>query len=174
MSTILIVPVGTVNEDVLSVLDRGLEKIFQSNVETGRAIPVPPDSYDHRRKQYHSTAILEVLLDIKPDHIDRLLGVTEVDLYIPGLNFVFGEASLTAGVAVISLARLRQEFYGFESDRALLFERALKEAVHELGHTHGLGHCPNPRCIMYFSNSLGDTDRKGPGFCERCKALLGR
>jgi archaemetzincin len=89
------------------------------------------------------------------------------DLYVPGLNFVFGEASQK--VAVISFTRLRQEFYHLPEDRGLFHRRALTEAVHELGHTYGLQHCKNPHCVMFFSNTLMDTDRKGPEFCTECK-----
>jgi archaemetzincin len=67
---------------------------------------------------------------------------------------------------------LRDEFYGLPPNPAALKSRLVKEAVHELGHTFGLVHCPNACCVMYFSNSLGDTDRKGPGFCSACKARL--
>jgi archaemetzincin len=97
---------------------------------------------------------------------EKVLGIVDLDLYVPELNFVFGEASQRA--AVISLARLRQEFYNLPQDQSLFHKRALTEAVHELGHTYGLGHCGNPLCVMFFSNSLIDTDRKGSKFCPKC------
>jgi len=86
------------------------------------------------------------------------------------LNFVFGEATTKA--AVISLTRLRQSFYKLPEDREIFRKRVLTEAVHELGHTYRLGHCENPRCVMFFSNSLTDTDRKGFEFCLSCKDKL--
>ena len=76
--------------------------------------------------------------------------------------------------AVISLARLYPEFYGQPRDPGRFKERAINEAVHELGHLLGLGHCPDPACVMAFSNSLADTDRKGPGFCQPCREKLGK
>ena len=91
---------------------------------------------------------------------------------VPGLNFVFGEADTLNGVALISLRRLREGFYGLPEDEGLLVERAIKEAVHELGHTYGLPHCGDPSCVMRFSNSLKDTDRKGRAFCPACRKRL--
>jgi archaemetzincin len=103
---------------------------------------------------------------------DKTLGVIDLDLYVPGLNFVFGEADPGSGVCVISLTRLRQEFYGRAPDEELFLKRAVKEAVHELGHLYGLPHCTDRRCVMYFSNSLPDTDKKTRRFCERCKKAV--
>ena len=73
---------------------------------------------------------------------------------------------------MVSLRRLRPEHYGAPPDEKRLEERALKEAIHELGHTYGLGHCQDERCVMYFSNSLGDTDRKQALFCPLCRKGL--
>jgi archaemetzincin len=171
---ILIIPMGSVDPDILKAISTSLEKTFHCLVETGSEMPIPQDSYDNRRKQYHSTTMLKALRGIKQGNFGRMLGVTDVDLYVPKLNFVFGEADLLSGAAVISLTRLRQEFYGLPPDGKLFYERAVKEAVHELGHTYGLGHCQNPACIMFFSNSLVDTDKKGPGFCTNCNKALNR
>lgn len=88
--------------------------------------------------------------------------VTDVDLYAERLNFVFGQAEMGGGIAVISLNRLRSD------DSRLFLMRALKEVLHELGHGTGLGHCDDTGCVMHFSNTLADTDRKGPGYCEAC------
>jgi archaemetzincin len=101
-----------------------------------------------------------------------ILGICDFDAYSSGLNFVFGQASLSGGVAVIYLPRLRQEFYGLGADTSIFIERVLKEATHELGHALGLNHCPKRSCVMYFSNSLIDTDRKGKDFCNMCSNKL--
>ena len=103
----------------------------------------------------------------------QVLGVVNVDIFVPGLNFVFGEAQCPGEAALISLWRLKPEFYGASEDRELFLERAVKEAVHEVGHTLGLRHCPRASCVMYFSNSIMETDRKRSTFCERCTADVG-
>ena len=134
----------------------------------GRPLNSPDYAFNGKRKQHFSTAILLKLKGIERETGDRVLGVTEHDLYVPSLNFVFGEADLQNRVTIISLRRLSQEFYGLTEDMDRLKERAIKEAVHELGHTYGLGHCSNPLCVMHFSNSLLDTDIKKASFCPQC------
>lgn len=173
MKRILIVSIGDGDSDILRNIANALEKAFHCKIELGKKMLIPGDSYNSKRKQYHSTIILKKIQADKPKSFDRMLGITDVDLYVPGLNFVFGEADVFSGVTVISLTRLRQEFYGLKPDNRLLRERAIKEAIHEISHTYGLGHCSNPKCIMHFSNSLKDTDIKGPGFCNICKNMLG-
>jgi len=168
---ILLVPVGKINKEVMDWLRNDLNKIFKKQVWIGEGMPEPDYAYDHKRKQYLSTAILNTILGQKEyARYERILGVVDHDLFVPELNFVFGQASPKA--AVISLTRLRQTFYHLPEDQTLFHQRILTEAVHELGHTFGLEHCGNTRCVMFFSNSLMDTDRKGSEFCSSCKNRL--
>jgi archaemetzincin len=130
-------------------------------------VPLPQDAYDLRRNQYLANALLGLAARAAHAPADpraRVLAVTEADLYAGDLNFVFGVAQSRGPAAVISLCRL-----GFGADPPLRRERALKEAVHELGHTLGLAHCPNAKCVMHFSNSLADTDHKGSSLCTACE-----
>ncbi len=99
----------------------------------------------------------------------RVLGVTASDLYVPVLTFVFGEAQLDGNCAVVSTARLKDEFYGLPPRPDLLRERLLKEAAHELGHTFGLRHCADWRCVMTSSHAVERLDVKGAEFCRACK-----
>ena len=167
----LIVPFGTIRKEVLVFLQNELSRTFGFDVRIAREEPIPQYAFNPKRNQYHSTKILEKLKGLRTKD-ERLLGIVDVDLYVPELNFVFGEADVSYGVCIISLVRLRQEFYGLPKNENLFLERALKEAVHEIGHTYRLGHCGDTRCIMHFSNSLQDTDIKGPDFCPRCKLKL--
>jgi archaemetzincin len=102
----------------------------------------------------------------------KRLAILDVDIFSAGLNFVFGQADLSGATSVISLVRLENEFYGLAADERLLVERAVKEAVHEIGHTLGVVHCKSRECVMYFSNSLVDTDRKGSAYCAQCMGRL--
>ncbi len=153
-------------------LAASLNAVFGLEVVEGTSLADIEDTYDCDRRQYHAESLLAKLAGEHPGHGCRVLGVAGVDLYAAGLNFVFGQADIVLGIAVISLCRLRQEFYGLPADEQLFRSRALKEAVHELGHTFGLGHCPDRRCVMHFSNSLADTDWKSASFCTTCQPRL--
>ncbi|TRZ99145.1 MAG: hypothetical protein D4R80_03695 [Deltaproteobacteria bacterium] len=137
------------------------------------SIPVPPESFEARRNQYYSTRILKEMLGEVPPNTLKLLGVTDKDLCIPILTYVFGEAQVGGTAAVVSLARLRQEHYGLTPDRPLLLERLRKECLHELGHTFGLVHCPSRDCVMYLSNTVVDVDTRGRDFCDGCQTVVG-
>lgn len=170
--SIRILPIGPAPSAVLERLGERLGEIFDASVSVLGEVPLPSRTYNAQRGQHLGTELLRRIPGARGRAI--VLGVTEADLYAEGLNFVFGQADPRGGVAVISLARLRQEFYGGQPEEELFLERALKEAVHETGHLLGLRHCPDVRCVMHFSNSLPDTDRKGAAFCPACKAALAK
>lgn len=164
-----------VGEAPVKVLERLLENLSGVFPESecqliSVAFALPNQAFDEARGQYRSDIILGVVRDYayKTEAFNRVLGVVNVDIYVPGLNFVFGEAECPGKAAVISLWRLRPEFYGKPPNFEVFVERATKEAVHELGHTFGLVHCINPFCVMYFSNSIFETDRKKSLFCNKC------
>jgi len=170
---VYLIPIGDgVDPELVRELRLNLEEEFHQPFVIGSVIGLPSGAYVPTRRQYYSPAILSLLKRKFPKDASRVLGIVNHDLWVPGLNFIFGEADLEAKVAVISLIRLRQEFYHLPPDPELFFLRALKEAVHELGHTYGLPHCSDPNCVMHFSNSLADTDRKSAHFCPRCRRLL--
>jgi len=166
-----ILPIGSVDIKALQIIKTGLCKAFSRiNCKILEdELPVPEDTYNSRRGQYNSTELLVKIKDFTRKYsFDRVLGVTDVDLYAPDLNFVFGEAYNPGKIALISLARLKQEFYDLPTDNELFSQRAIKEAVHEIGHTMGLRHCKDHSCVMFYSNSIIDTDNKKATFCEKC------
>jgi len=170
---IALVPIGNVDEYFLDALRPSLEEILGQRIRIAERVALPQESCNPDRGQHLASLLLAVLSPL-PGSGDRALGVADVDIFAPGLNFVFGEADIHGRRALISLKRLRQEFYSLPRDENLLRKRALKEVVHELGHTYGLGHCPDPTCVMHFSNSLHDTDFKGWDFCPYCKEKVNR
>ncbi len=126
---------------------------------------------ERQRNQYHSTAILQQMQPLSSDGV-RLLAVTSLDLYVPVLTFVFGEAQLGGRCAIVSVHRLYEEFYGLPPNELLLQERLVKEAVHELGHTFGLRHCDDWRCVMTSSHTVERLDVKTAEFCRACRDVV--
>ncbi len=161
---------GDVGEELLHHLYSRLKEIFRHPCKVAPAIKLRDDLYSAQRGQYNAEDILKAIAKKVPLDSEKLLGIVDVDLFVEGMNFVFGLAS--RNIAVISLARLRPEYYGEKENELLFRERALKEAVHELGHTYGLSHCPDIRCVMHFSNCLEDTDIKGVDFCRNCSIRI--
>jgi archaemetzincin len=163
MPRITLLPVGNPSQRALDDLAQDLGGMG-FDVELAGQRPMPQGAFDARRGQFHADALLDLALSVEAE---RALAVTDVDLYAGDLNFVFGIAQPSGDACVISLFRLY-----LNADAQRFRSRALKEAMHELGHTFGLAHCANPRCVMWFSNTLEETDRKGAGYCPRCEETL--
>lgn len=137
------------------------------------AFSLPSEAYDLARHQYLSPELLKAVLRSGPSDALKLLGITEVDIFIPVFTYVFGEAQLGGKVSLVSLHRLRPEFYGDSPDRELYKLRMMKEVIHELGHTFGLIHCPEEfNCVMCFSNGIIEVDKKKLNFCPSCQEVL--
>jgi archaemetzincin len=169
---IQVMPLGPVPPDLLRDLCSGLAREFRVECEVIPAGPHPVFAFNLTRQQYHSTEILASLARSATPASRHLLAVTPVDLYIPILTFVFGEAQLQGNCALVSTCRLRQEFYGLPADPSLLRKRLWKEAVHELGHTLSLSHCENYECVMSPSHGVEWIDLKGWHFCHECSTLV--
>ena len=169
---IFLIPIGTIDNYILETLKEPLEAVFSQRVEIGDGIALTNESWNRKRGQHLASSLLTKLPSL-PRSNDSVLGVVDIDIFAPGLNFVFGQADILGKRAIISLQRLRQELYGLPQNDDLFRERVFKEAIHELGHTYRLGHCPDPTCVMYFSNSLPDTDLKGWNFCPKCREKVG-
>ena len=154
-------------------LMRSLAESLPSRLE---AHPVSFDLaayYSRERGQYNATLILAHLLRHLPEPEAKIVGLTDVDFFIPVLTFVFGQAQLSGPCAVVSTHRLRNEYYGLPASESLLHARTVKEIVHELGHTFGLVHCGDYSCVMHASTYVEEVDLKGARFCRACAAELG-
>lgn len=127
----------------------------------------PRHAYDEKRKQWRTTPILSWLGEAGPG-AGKVLAVTDADLFIPILTYVFGEAQLGGSAAVVSLKRLAEPAGG----RALLVDRLAKEAVHEVGHAFGLVHCGQEHCVMSRSPAVREVDAKGKDLCSECRIHL--
>lgn len=157
---------------VIPAMAEALESCLPVRVAGLKPVDAPPGALDARRGQWSAPALLQTVLATLPDGIPKALGVTGADLFIPMLSFVYGQAQLKGRAGVVSVARLRQEYYGLPGNEALLVERARKEAVHEAGHLLGLVHCPSPGCVMRLSVQVGQIDLKGEAPCPSCAARL--
>lgn len=172
MKEIRLVGVGAVEPEALGFLELALADALEvpclalgERLDAGFA-------YDAKRGQYYSTEILARLAALSGAFPgSKVLGVTAVDLFIPILTFVFGEAQVGGAAALLSSNRLRQSFYGLPEDHDLYLNRLEKEALHELGHTFSLVHCRSIECVMRFSNSVDEVDLKSRFFCAECRRL---
>ena len=169
MVTISLQPIGVIGQAMIAFLKKEIGSIF-GDVEVRPATEVPAKARVPERGQLEGGSVLMALPAPETKEWDAVLGVIDEDIFVADLNFIFGLAH--GRRAIISLARLRQGFYGLSHDPHLFRERALKEAVHELGHVFGLSHCTDRKCVMCFSNSIGETDFKGWRFCDRCRNML--
>ena len=166
----VITGIGSVTMHCLVRLKDYLSKVY-INIEF-QVYPVllspPLSAFDWNRMQYISDKLLEWLIEFKRKTLtDLVLGIGAIDAYTPGLNFVFGQAALGGGIALVFTPRLR-----LNADEELFFERLVKESMHELGHSFGLGHCTLANCVMSFSNSVVDVDRKKAKYCAKCARKL--
>lgn len=168
MKRLQLISIGELDGVVLEGIAVELANHFGIPCEVLQETIDPTFSFHGERRQYHSSKLLGELQKLAGPHTWRILGVAGVDLYIPILTFVFGEAQMGGPASVVSYHRLRQEFYGLPADGDLLRQRLLKEAVHELGHTLDLTHCDDYRCAMASSHSVELIDLKENAFCSSC------
>jgi archaemetzincin len=171
MKVLHLLPIGSVDHALLDDLGLTLSEVLgvQCNTLPGR---IDPELAFHgERQQYHSSELLRHMQSFVSVESWRMLGVTDVDLYIPILTFVFGEAQVGGPCALLSTHRLRQEFYGLQPDCELFRQRLIKEAIHELGHTLNLTHCNDYRCAMASSHAVEWIDLKESSLCTSCRKL---
>ncbi len=173
MSVVQLVPICLPSQpSLLDDVAAHIGRAFSATV-TVRPLRFDPElAFDRSRGQYNSTELLASLLDESSGSEDRVLGIAGVDLFIPILTYVFGEAQLSGRAAVVSTYRLDSALYGLPADPLLLLDRLAKEAVHELGHTCGLVHCNQSMCVMRSSTYVEDIDLKPVRFCPACNQRI--
>ena len=191
-----ILVLNDISRNVLRFLAKNLSDIFEADIKISRHIIVPTELFNEEKKQYDGRKLLRFLTEnMTLKEVRGInLAVFDRDLFTGNLDYVFGVASPFPRVCIISLLRLHPHFEedyftgGLQkrkagrfplivkrlssTEKTLYYERILKEAIHGIGHTMGLIHCSESKCIMYPSGSLGDIDAKHIAFCKRCRSLF--
>lgn len=171
-SVIHLLNASPIGNDQLERIAGNVSRIFSVNVHVVNASLNLSHALDSSRGQYNSTALLAELLNTFSSDNEKYIAIVDVDLFIPVLTFVFGEAQLNGMAAVVSSHRLSNQFYGLPQDDDLMLQRLEKEVVHELGHTFGLFHCHQFECVMRSSTYAEEIDLKHAELCERCRQAL--
>ena len=169
--SIVISPIGNFGSEITEPVKKEIYRIFGF---PALIIPVLEDvdfAFDSGRNQYHSTSILQQLEKSAPSFAIKVIAVTKVDLFIPILTHVYGEAQLGGKACLVSTYRLKDQISAAHPG-VIFTQRIIKEAIHELGHTFNLRHCQEHVCIMHYCRTELDVDRKSDQLCRYCKILL--
>lgn len=164
--SIKIVPLINPPPFIIDEIKHNFEETFNLPVITLNIINIPDSYKNSLRNQYRVSKIFSYLKEICPDDSLKIIGVISEDIYEEGYNFLFGSAELNGKYSIISIYRL------YDENESLFKKRVVKEAIHELGHTFGLNHCDNKICVMNFSLSINDVDKKDKHFCKLCENKL--
>jgi len=169
---IFIAPVKFHNTLLLQNLVYELSRRFSSDVEVIDLRLNIDNFFSHERKQYFSTQIIAEAMKLTDSYNGKVVILTDVDIFVPALTFIFGEAQLNGKHSILSVCRLYEEFYSNASDKNLLLSRTIKEALHELGHCYGLRHCLDWDCVMHSSPGIEEVDIKGISYCRNCVSSI--
>ena len=172
MGTVYLTPISFSENQILIKLASPIKKQFRYDLRIVDAEIVLDDFFNADRRQYSANEILEKLKGEYPDNKSIIVGVTELDIYIPVLTFIFGQAYLNGRAAIVSTYRLRNEYYGMIPNSDIFLQRLEKLVVHELGHSFGLIHCNNPNCVMISSTYVEEIDQKSANLCDYCSRLI--
>jgi len=169
--SIYVLPLGNVSLDFIEKLKSDLEKVFDFEIKLENKIEISDYAYNKEKNKYNGRIILNELSKVNFKNCEKILAITDEDLFTEDLDYIFGQAESSGKVCLISIKRLDPEFYKEKPNESLFYNRILKEAVHELGHTFSLKHCQNKKCVMHFSNNIENTDLKSKNFCTKCEKL---
>lgn len=168
---IVISPIGKVDAGLFKPISREIDRVFGFKAHVKPLLEDVNFALDPARDQYHSTLILEKLEKMAPAGTFKVVAITDVDLFIPILTYVYGEAQLGGKACIISTYRLNEGISPAGNPEIYQF-RIVKEAIHELGHTFKLRHCPDHTCIMHYCRTVEDVDRKSEQLCRYCRVML--
>ncbi|MCA9549452.1 MAG: archaemetzincin family Zn-dependent metalloprotease [Myxococcales bacterium] len=169
---VMIIPVGKIEDSILERIRPHLEEVYRRPTTLHKPLPVPKYAYNPTRGQYHSAAILKRVEALYDDAWDCAIGITDVDLFVPEVPFIFGEADRSTRSAIISLTRLRPEAGPTDNRSEHLLKRLISESIHQLGLIRGLAHCPNNRCVMFYAATNQEIDKRGATMCANCRKRL--
>ncbi|MBN2614865.1 MAG: archaemetzincin family Zn-dependent metalloprotease [Bacteroidales bacterium] len=170
--TILLINYGDFEKNFLQAIARDVDQEFHLPVSVEEGTTDLEPYFDSIRRQYNANGILKSMDSDSPSRYLKQLGLFRVDLFIPILTYIFGQALLNGPSGIASLYRLRNEVYGMAKDEDVLRERFTKVVIHELGHAFGLVHCHHPACVMRSSTYVEDIDQKSRHFCSQCRITL--
>ena len=163
---------GDVDFMLVNRLASNIGPVFNRSVDILEGMKMPSEANNVVRNQYYAQVILSKIERTKANSREKVIAICEEDLYLPDENFVMACVDNLSGTAVVSLYRIRQEFYGLPEDESKVYPRLFKEAVHRLAHLFDLTECRNPKCVNYFSQVMLDIDNKTDKFCDVCRRQL--
>lgn len=169
---VVLAKLGHPHEEVLEEIARHVSRRFVTEViisDSSLSEGLEPRSNGTR---YPASRLLSHLGQFSSDDV-KVLGITDVDLSFPGLNYVFGLSDPSTGVSVVSGFRFHHRGHNQPASKRVL-QRLIKTSFHELGHLFGLPHCTQRTCVMFFSFTIADTDHKSTEFCVECTERLQR
>ncbi|MBW8333344.1 MAG: archaemetzincin family Zn-dependent metalloprotease [Prolixibacteraceae bacterium] len=172
LENITLISFGYFEKELLEMVVNDVEREFLLPVKTQEGHMDLSEFYDPSRRQYDGNRLLKEIDFGYGDDTIKTLGIFNVDLFIPILTYIFGQAFLNGRAGIASIYRLRNERYGIKSDEKVFADRIRKEVIHELGHTFGLIHCQNPDCVMRSSTYVEDIDQKSHHLCNHCRLKL--
>lgn len=172
LAPIMLAPIGRADLDLIEPLRIHLEEMYRRPTEVHVPLPVPKYAFNPTRGQYHSAAILKRIESLYDSKWDSVIGFVDVDLFVPEVPFIFGEADRSTRSSIISFVRLRAETGTEEARKEILAKRLISEGIHQGGLIRGLAHCPNNRCVMFFATSVQEIDKRGSATCANCRKRL--
>ncbi len=169
---IVLVPLGEVDFIMVNKLATDIGPVFNRSIDIIKGMKVPEESYNVVRGQNYASVLLNKLERVKASPREFILSILEEDIYLPDEPYVIGYSDTVSRTAIVSLFRIRQEFYGLPEDERKVFARLFKQSIYHIAPLFGLSACRNPKCVNYYSQSMFDIDSKGEKFCDICKRKI--